>query len=96
MGRHIPEVCTPKPAYRNAEIRLVPKVKADVSKLPVVKTAPRVFSYLQPFRARWLRSCTKYLPNLESKLLKHNALILKIHNIRKPSFREAFLCTFFF
>lgn len=73
---------------------LVPKVKAYVSKLPVVKTAPRALSYLQPFRVRWLRSWTKYSDNLGSKLLKHNALILKIHN-RDSSFNEAFLYTLF-
>lgn len=73
---------------------LVPKVKADVSKLPALETAPRAFSYLQPCRIKWLRSCTKYSSNLESCiwllkssswLLKHNALILKIHNSGKSS-----------
>lgn len=55
---------------------LVPKVRADTSKLPVVKTAPRAFSYLQSLSVRWLRSRTKYSDSLESTLLDHNVLIL--------------------
>lgn len=54
-------------ASRNARYSLlVPKVKVSVSKLPVPKTAPRAFSYLQPCRMKWLRSRTKQPSNLES------------------------------